>query len=196
MRLVPLPINRIEVRYRATPELPPRVAASLGADSRVDSLSERPSWSHWPNLRSPFHGLHVHRPIVHDQRTGEHVGVARGGQTRLSHHDPGLVQLGDAFDEIIHNVGGTKGPQPGVYVITGLDFTGQVLGETIRVASRTKFGAVGVRVFANGEADLPTAVEVQQGFHLMPLSAYLRDGLAYKPSGPGTLDAMPNVRFD
>jgi hypothetical protein len=30
-----------------------------------------------------------------------------------------IVQIGDSFDEIIQNVGGTKGAQPGVYVITG-----------------------------------------------------------------------------
>jgi hypothetical protein len=31
-----------------------------------------------------------------------------------------LVQIGDFFDEVIHNVGGIKGPQPGAYAITGL----------------------------------------------------------------------------
>lgn len=31
-----------------------------------------------------------------------------------------LVQIGDFLDEIIHNVGGIKGPQPGTYAITGL----------------------------------------------------------------------------
>jgi hypothetical protein len=36
-------------------------------------------------------------------------------------------------------------------------------------------------VFVNGVADLPAAVEAQKGFHLMPLSAYLRHGLAYQP---------------
>jgi hypothetical protein len=39
-----------------------------------------------------------------------------------------------------------------------------------------------VRIFVNGEADLPVAVEAQRGFALMPLSAYLREGLAYSPA--------------
>lgn len=35
-----------------------------------------------------------------------------------------IVQIGDMFDEIIRNVGGTKGEQPGVYLVTGPDFAG------------------------------------------------------------------------
>jgi hypothetical protein len=37
-----------------------------------------------------------------------------------------------------------------------------------------------VRILANGAEDLPKAVEAQKGFVSMPLSAYLRNGLAYK----------------
>ena len=92
-----------------------------------------------------------------------------------------IVQLGDAFDEIFRNIGGTKGEQPGVYVITGPDFVGDVPGDMIRLMTRTKLGTVALRVFVSGEADLSNAVEAQNGFQLMPLSAYLRQGLAYKP---------------
>jgi hypothetical protein len=98
-------------------------------------------------------------------------------------HEPRwyIVQIGDSFDEIVHNVGGTKGPQPGVYVITGPDFGGDVPGDMIPVKSRTRIGVTAVRILAKGAADLPEAVDVQRGFRLMPLSAYLRHGLAYKP---------------
>jgi hypothetical protein len=91
-----------------------------------------------------------------------------------------IVQIGDFFDEIIRNVGGTKGPQPGVYVITGPDFAGDVPGDMIQIKSCTKIGVAAVRILANGATDLPQAVEAQKGFYLMPLSAYLRYGLAYK----------------
>ena len=91
-----------------------------------------------------------------------------------------IVQIGDSFDEIIRNIGGTKGPQPGVYIITGPDFTGTVPGEMIQIKSRTKIGVAAVRILANGVADLPKAVDAQRGFQLMPLSAYLRYGLAYQ----------------
>jgi hypothetical protein len=91
-----------------------------------------------------------------------------------------IVQIGDSFDEIVRNIGGTKGPQSGVYVVTGPDFTGAVPGEMTEVKMRTKIGLAAVRILANGAADLPKAVEAQKGFHLMPLSAYLRFGLAYQ----------------
>ncbi|MGD0443925.1 MAG: DUF1214 domain-containing protein [Edaphobacter sp.] len=91
-----------------------------------------------------------------------------------------IAQIGDSFDEVIHNVGGIKGEQPGVYLITGPDFVGSIPGEMIQVKSRTRVGALGVRVFVNGTPDLPKAREAQNGFFAMPLSAYLRYGLGYK----------------
>jgi hypothetical protein len=91
-----------------------------------------------------------------------------------------IVQIGDSFDEIIHNVGGIKGEQPGVYIITGPDFAGEIPGEMIPVKSRTRQGPLALRVFVNGAADLPKAREAQSGFQAMPLSAYLRYGLGYK----------------
>ena len=98
-----------------------------------------------------------------------------------------LVQIGDSFDEVSRNVGGSKGAQPGTYVVTGPDFTGTIPGDMIKIKLRTKIGVAAVRILANGTADLPKAVEVQKGFHMMPLSAYLRSGLAYKPPEPRLL---------
>lgn len=40
-----------------------------------------------------------------------------------------LVQIGDSFDEVARNIGGSKGAQPGTYVVTGPDFTGAVPGD-------------------------------------------------------------------
>jgi hypothetical protein len=95
-----------------------------------------------------------------------------------------IVQLDDFFDEIFHNIGGTKGQQPGTYVLTAPDYRGPVPGEMTRLVPRTKMGAAAVRIFVKGEADLLKAIEAQKGFRLMSLSAYLREGLAYKPSKP------------
>jgi hypothetical protein len=47
-----------------------------------------------------------------------------------------IVQIGDSFDEVIHNVGGIKGEQPGVYLITGPDFSGRIPGEMIQDPAR------------------------------------------------------------
>jgi hypothetical protein len=102
-----------------------------------------------------------------------------------------IVQLGDHFDEIFHNIGGTKGGQPGVYVVTDPDFNGPIPGEMTRLPCRTKMGVAALRIFANGEADLPNAVAAQQGFQIMPLSAYLKYGLAYKPPKPAALASAP-----
>ena len=59
-----------------------------------------------------------------------------------------------------------------------------------QLRSRTRWAAAALRVFVKGEADLPAAVEAQKGFHLMPLSAYLRRGLAYQPA-EASLFALP-----
>ena len=56
-----------------------------------------------------------------------------------------LVQIGDSFDEVAHNIGGIKGQQPGVYVITGPDFAGAVPGDMTEVRLRTKIGVAAVR---------------------------------------------------
>jgi hypothetical protein len=52
------------------------------------------------------------------------------------------------------------------------------------LASRTKMGLVVVRIFVADRADLPAATAAQRAFYLMPLSAYLRDGLRYPPPKP------------
>ncbi|MFL5607088.1 MAG: DUF1254 domain-containing protein, partial [Gemmatimonadaceae bacterium] len=102
-----------------------------------------------------------------------------------------LVQLGDHFDEVFHNIGGTKGQQPGVYVITGPDCNVEVPGEMTRLRSRTRVGVAAVRIFVKGDADLPDALDAQRGFQIMPLSAYLRHGLAYRPPTTAQLAAAP-----
>lgn len=91
-----------------------------------------------------------------------------------------IAQIGDFFDEIVHNVGGSKGSQPGLYVLTGPDYQGPApLGMT-QVKLRTRYASIGVRVFVNSEADLPAAREVQKGFHLLPLKVFQANGLAYE----------------
>ncbi len=97
-----------------------------------------------------------------------------------------IVQLSDYFDEIFHNIGGTKGQQTGTYVVTGPDFAGPVPGDMTELRSRTRWSAAAVRIFVNGDADLPAAVEAQRGFRIIPLSAYLHYGFAWKapPSLP------------
>jgi hypothetical protein len=101
-----------------------------------------------------------------------------------------LVQIGDSFDEVADNVGGTSGARGGTYAITGPDFRGEVPGEMIRVRLRTRQCFVAASVFVAGQADLPDATEALRALYLMPLSAYLRDGLRYAPPDGLSLPAF------
>ncbi|MES1180384.1 MAG: DUF1214 domain-containing protein, partial [Verrucomicrobiota bacterium] len=91
-----------------------------------------------------------------------------------------IVQVGDAFDEIVYNVGGIKGPEPGLFVLTGPDFHGEPPMNMKQIKVRTKYATMAVRVFVNGEADLPAAREAQKGFHALPLSVFQKQGLKYE----------------
>jgi hypothetical protein len=95
-----------------------------------------------------------------------------------------IVQFGDTFDEVATNLGGVNGPRAGAYAVCGPRFDGKLPGEITVIHLRTRQCMCVVRVFVDGEADLPDAAEVLDGFRLMPLSAYLREGLGYRsPEG-------------
>ncbi len=64
------------------------------------------------------------------------------------------MQLGDAFDDVILNFGGSREPVPGTYLLTGPDYHGRVPGDMIEVKSRTNLGFAAVRVGVQGESDL------------------------------------------
>jgi hypothetical protein len=98
-----------------------------------------------------------------------------------------IVQFGDAFDDVIFNLGGNRPAVPGAYLITGPDFTGRVPGDMVEVRSRTTVGFVDVRIGVTGSADLDGAVQAQQGFHVVPLHRYLTDGIADAPVDYGPI---------
>jgi hypothetical protein len=101
-----------------------------------------------------------------------------------------IVQIGDMFDEVATNIGGMKGPRAGAFAVCPPRFDGKLPGELTKVGLRTKQASCTVQVFVDGEADLPAAAEVLNGFHLMPLSAYLREGLAYRPPDRALLPTL------
>ena len=72
-----------------------------------------------------------------------------------------LVQIGDFFDEIIHNVGGIKGPTAWRVRHHRPGFRGILPGEMTEVRSCTTQRVLGARVFVNGEADLEAAATAQ-----------------------------------
>ena len=97
-----------------------------------------------------------------------------------------IVQIGDFYDQIVYNIGGSKGPEPGSFLLTGPDYHGPVPANMKQIKVRTKIAAVGNRIFVNGETDLVAAREVQQGFHMLPLSVFQKQGLRYET--PKTYD--------
>jgi hypothetical protein len=88
-----------------------------------------------------------------------------------------IVQIGDAFDDVALNVGGSRPHVPGAYLVTGPDYQGAVPGDMIGVSFRTNIGFVGLRIAVHGADDLPGALQAQEGFTIRPLSDYLRDGI-------------------
>ncbi len=85
-----------------------------------------------------------------------------------------IVQIGDAFDDVVLNVGGSRPHVPGADLITGPDFHGGVPGGMIQVEFRTNIGFVGLRIAVHGVDDLPGALQAQEGFAIRPLPDYLR----------------------
>lgn len=102
-----------------------------------------------------------------------------------------IVQIGDYYDEIVHNIGGYSGPEPGLYVITGPDYQGHVPQAMTEVNVRTRFAVTALRVLVRGDADLPGARAVQRGFRVMPLSAFEQYGLSYIDPGGSQQDTLP-----
>lgn len=91
-----------------------------------------------------------------------------------------IVQIGDMFDEIVYNIGGLKGPEPGLFLLTGPDYHGPIPANMKEIRCRTHFVVVANRVFVNGEADIPAARKAQAGIHMLPLSVFQRQGLKYE----------------
>lgn len=93
-----------------------------------------------------------------------------------------IVQIGDYYDQVVYNIGGSKGPEPGLFLITGPDYHGPVPDGMKQIKVRTKFAVVANRIFVNGSADLAAARAAQEGFHLLPLSVFQKNGLRYETS--------------
>jgi len=119
-----------------------------------------------------------------------------------------IVQIGDYYDQVVYNIGGSKGAEPGLFLLTGPDYHGPIPAGMREIKVRTRLAVVANRVFVNGEADLPAARAVQKGFHLLPLSIFQSQGLRYEipkqpdisryqfaPTGPEALRVFETIGF-
>jgi hypothetical protein len=91
-----------------------------------------------------------------------------------------IVQVGDYYDQVVYNIGGRRGAEPGLFLLTGPDYHGPVPAGMKEIKVRTRLAIVANRIFVNGEADLPNARAVQQGFQLLPLSVFQSEGLRFE----------------
>jgi hypothetical protein len=91
-----------------------------------------------------------------------------------------IVQISDYYDQIVYNIGGSKGPEPGLFLLTGPDYHGPVPAGMKEIRVRTQMAVVDNRVFVQGDADLAAARAVQKGIHLLPLSVFQANGLRFE----------------
>ena len=91
-----------------------------------------------------------------------------------------IVQISDYFDEIVYNIGGSNGPEPGLFLIRHYGSHGPIPSGMQQIKVRTQVAAVANRIFVNGESDLPAVVAIQQGSHVLPLSVFQQKGLKYE----------------
>jgi hypothetical protein len=119
-----------------------------------------------------------------------------------------IVQIGDYYDQVVYNIGGSKGAEPGLFLLTGPDYHGPIPAGMKEIKVRTELAVIANRVFVNGDADLPAAREVQQGFQALPLSVFQKKGLRFeipkqyeytrfefKPTAPEPLRLFDTIGF-
>jgi hypothetical protein len=83
-----------------------------------------------------------------------------------------LMELSDAWTNVFASIGTrTTGSQPGAYVITGPNWNGKLPESTINIDSPTNLVFIIGRIQTNGPADYPAVQQVQNAYHLMPVSS-------------------------
>ncbi|KRE11686.1 hypothetical protein ASE66_24545 [Bosea sp. Root483D1] len=54
-----------------------------------------------------------------------------------------IVQIGDYYDQVVYNIGGSKGPEPGLFLVTGPDYTGPIPATMKQIKVRTTIAVAG-----------------------------------------------------
>src|SRR5664279_2232987 len=91
----------------------------------------------------------------------------------------------DPYTNVFHYVGTrTTGDGPGSFVITGPGFHGRLPRGLTRIRSIYRRVWLVGRTLVKGAADLPAVHRVQDGYRLIPLAAFRRQGLAWRPTRP------------
>ena len=75
-----------------------------------------------------------------------------------------IVQVGDMFDEVAYDVGGYKGAETGLFLVTGPNYAGPVPANMRQLKVRTQFAVVALRVFPGSLQFVPSAPESLRKF--------------------------------
>ena len=121
-----------------------------------------------------------------------HLDLAKGA---LVLHVPAIgghryysFEFLDPYTNVFHYVGTrTTGDGAGSYAITGPGFRGRLPPGLTRIRSAYRRMWLVGRTLARGAADLPAVHRIQDGYRLIPLAAFRRQGLAWRAPGPSRI---------
>jgi hypothetical protein len=91
----------------------------------------------------------------------------------------------DPYTNVFHYVGTrTTGDGAGNFLITGPKFTGHVPAGVKRISSAYEHVWLVGRTLVYGPSDLPAVHRIQNGYRLIPLAQYVKQGLSWQPPQP------------
>jgi hypothetical protein len=110
----------------------------------------------------------------------------------IAHHRYYSFEFLDPYTNVFHYVGTrTTGDGAGNYLITGPTFRGSTPRGVKRIRSRYQRVWLVGRTLVNGPGDLPAVHKIQNGYRLIPLAAWVKQGLAYKAPRPSKIIRTP-----
>ena len=134
-----------------------------------------------------------HQPIVQPNNdtlyTMGHIDLSAGPLVlhtpAIAHHRYYSFEFLDPYTNVFHYIGTrTTGDGAQTYVITGPSFHGRLPRGIARIRSRYERAWLVGRTLVSGAADLAAVHRIQNHYRLLPLSAYLKSGLGWRPPAP------------
>jgi hypothetical protein len=135
----------------------------------------------------------THQPIVQPNNdtlyTMGHIDLSAGPLVlhvpAIAHHRYYSFEFLDPYTNVFHYIGTrTTGDGAQTYVITGPSFRGRLPRGIARIRSRYQRAWLVGRTLVNGVSDLAAVHRIQNHYRLLPLSAYLKSGLGWRPPTP------------
>jgi hypothetical protein len=121
-----------------------------------------------------------------------HAGALVLHVPAVAHHRYYSFEFMDPYTNVFAYVGTrTTGQGPAGFLITGPGWRGRVPRGLRRIRSPYRLAWIVGRTLVNGPSDLARAYRVQDGYRLLPLSAYRRHGLNWTPPRPRVIIGTP-----